>query len=181
MAAPGLPSTHVRFWPNTASATIYPVAEWARGAPLPAHEAYSAAMPLAHLRELHADGHEIGYHTAAHQCLRQLPGPAVIADLTTEHGRFQDDIGVPVRHFSYPYGHYDDRIDALVHRHGDYDTVVTNARNQLPDPYHHARISLKRNLRPDQFSALFDPDSWRPLRPVVCEHQPAAITGVVAD
>jgi peptidoglycan/xylan/chitin deacetylase (PgdA/CDA1 family) len=153
-------------------ATVYPVAGWARGTPLPAHEAYSAAMTLAQLRQMHADGHEIGYHTSNHRCLRSQPNPAVHRQLTTARCRFQDDLGAPIRHFSYPYGHYDHRIDTLVDQHGQFATVVTNARDLRPDPRHHPRISIKRNLRDEQFPVLFDPASWRSHAPVVCDHQP---------
>jgi peptidoglycan/xylan/chitin deacetylase (PgdA/CDA1 family) len=153
-------------------ATIYPVAAWTRGAPMPAHETYSNTLPVADLRGLRDEGHDIGYHTATHHCLRTQPDPVIVHDLTVERRRLEEEIGAPIRHFSYPYGHYDARVDAVLDRHGDFDTIVTNARNLTGDPRHHPRISLKRGLHDDQFPGLFQPAAWQPLAPITCEHSP---------
>ena len=59
-------------------------------------------------------GHEIGAHTMTHPRLADLPPAQARAEIFDSKARLEDVFGVPVRHFCYPYGNYDDRVRNLV-------------------------------------------------------------------
>ncbi len=152
-------------------ATIYAVSGWAHGAPLPPGEAYSGVMDLAGLRALAGDGHEIGYHSSDHRCYLTRTDDELRHDLTTARAALERGTGVEIRHFSYPYGHFDPRTERLVSEHGNFDTVVTSTREIRPDPRRHPRISVKAGLRARDFPRLLAPETWQPLAPVLCRHR----------
>lgn len=151
-------------------ATIYAVHSWSRGATLPHEEAYAPVLGLDALGRLRADGYEIGYHSRRHACYRQLAIEEVIEEVTVDRELFERELGVPLAHFSYPFGHHDERVHKAVLAHGHFASVVTASRDLRCDPLRHPRISIKPWHTEADFARLFVADSWRSRRPLRCTH-----------
>lgn len=66
------------------------------------------------IREWLAAGHEIGAHTLTHPALAKSSPELARAEIFDSKKRLEDRFGVPIRHFCYPYGNYDDRVRDLV-------------------------------------------------------------------
>ncbi|UCE02552.1 MAG: polysaccharide deacetylase family protein [Candidatus Latescibacterota bacterium] len=62
------------------------------------------------LRDLVADGVEIGSHTDSHRELRSLKRAALRAELVDSRRRLEDALGVEVRTLSYPFGACNARV-----------------------------------------------------------------------
>ena len=81
-------------------------------------------MNEAEIREWLAAGQEIGAHTLTHPHLPGLPPGQARAEIFDGKKRLEDRFGVPIRHFCYPYGDYDESIRDLVGEAG-YQTAPT--------------------------------------------------------
>lgn len=79
--------------------------EWlaAAGHPVP------SLMSYARLRELPARGVEVGSHAFHHIRLQGLPETQLRQELAGSKRRLEDELGLPVPHFCYPYGAHDRR------------------------------------------------------------------------
>jgi peptidoglycan/xylan/chitin deacetylase (PgdA/CDA1 family) len=66
------------------------------------------------LVEITAGGIEIGAHSHTHPELDRLPARDVAAQVRLPKALMEDRLGVPVRSFAYPYGHYDRRVRRAV-------------------------------------------------------------------
>lgn len=64
-------------------------------------------MSAAQLREIQAMGFTVGSHTVSHPRLAQVDTPRVIEEVTASKRMLEDVLGVPVKHFCYPYGSHD--------------------------------------------------------------------------
>lgn len=62
------------------------------------------------LRELAADGWEIGSHTRTHPHLTQLEGAELIRELTEAKRECEVGMGATCRTLAYPYGEHDERV-----------------------------------------------------------------------
>lgn len=71
-----------------------------------------------------AAGHEIGSHTISHPRLTRVSRAQQEEEVRSSKLRLEDSFGVPVRHFCYPYGDFDERIAELVAEAG-YETACT--------------------------------------------------------
>ena len=68
------------------------------------------------LRELSAQGIEIGAHTRSHADLGMLHNPAALYDEVVAAGEeLQEAIGKPVRYFAFPYGQYENLNPEVFH------------------------------------------------------------------
>ena len=56
------------------------------------------------VRELHAQGFEIGSHTLTHPDLGQLRGPQARAEIADSKSKLEDALGAAAAHFAYPFG-----------------------------------------------------------------------------
>jgi peptidoglycan/xylan/chitin deacetylase (PgdA/CDA1 family) len=81
-------------------------------------------MDEVQIREWLAAGHEIGSHTLTHPRLTQLSMAQAREEITASRKKLQDRFGVPVEHFCYPYGDWNDPVLALVAEAG-YTTACT--------------------------------------------------------
>jgi peptidoglycan/xylan/chitin deacetylase (PgdA/CDA1 family) len=61
-------------------------------------------MSWSELRQLTAEGIEIGAHTVNHPNLLRLPAEQAAAELRDSRARLCDELGRPVTAFAYPYG-----------------------------------------------------------------------------
>ncbi len=69
-------------------------------------------------------GHEIGSHTLTHPHLPTLSREQARAEIFDSKQILEDRFGVPIRHFCYPYGDYDEPVRDLVGEAG-YETAPT--------------------------------------------------------
>jgi peptidoglycan/xylan/chitin deacetylase (PgdA/CDA1 family) len=81
-------------------------------------------MDEVQVREWLAAGHEIGSHSATHRNLKKLNADEAREEIFSSRKRLEDTFGVPVRHFSYPFGGVNDAIQDLVAEAG-YETACT--------------------------------------------------------
>ena len=103
-----------------------------------------ASVPLmdaAQVRDWLAAGHSIGSHTLAHRNLTKLDAAAAREQIAGGKKRLEDMFGVPVRHFAYPHGQWNERVRDLVAEAG-YATACSTAFgvNALATP----RLALRR-------------------------------------
>ena len=92
-------------------------------------------MDEAQVREWLAAGHQIGAHTCTHPRLSQLSEPQAKEEISASRKKLEDQFGVPIEHFAYPYGDYSERTVELVRQAG-FETAVTMHRglNTLSTP-----------------------------------------------
>lgn len=76
------------------------------------------------IREWLAAGHQIGSHSATHAKLVRLPLAQAREEITGSKKRLEDMFGIPINHFSYPFGEYNDAVRDVVAEAG-YQTACT--------------------------------------------------------
>lgn len=81
-------------------------------------------MTEGEIRQWLAAGHEIGSHSVSHPNLRKLSAAAARAELVESKRQLENQYGVGVRHFCYPYGKFNAETPALV-RDAGYATAWT--------------------------------------------------------
>jgi peptidoglycan/xylan/chitin deacetylase (PgdA/CDA1 family) len=83
--------------------------------------------PLMNPSQIHewiAAGHEIGSHTLTHPYLTRLSQAKAQEEVAASKKKLEDTFGVPVRHFCYPYGDWNEAVRELVIESG-YHTACT--------------------------------------------------------
>ena len=85
-------------------------------------------MDASQIRAWLAAGHEIGAHTLTHPHLAEIAPAQARAEIFESKARLEDEFGVPVRHFCYPYGNFDARVRDLV-AEASYETACAAATN----------------------------------------------------
>ncbi len=83
-------------------------------------------MDASQIRAWLAAGHEIGAHTLTHPHLAEIAPAQAHAEIFESKERLEDEFGVPVRHFCYPYGNFDARVRDFVAEAG-YETATAAA------------------------------------------------------
>ena len=73
-------------------------------------EAREPLMDAAQVREWLVAGHAIGSHTLTHPRLNQIPLAAAREEITASRKKLEDQFGVPVTHFCYPYGDWNPAV-----------------------------------------------------------------------
>jgi peptidoglycan/xylan/chitin deacetylase (PgdA/CDA1 family) len=81
-------------------------------------------MDAAQIKEWLAAGHEIGAHTLTHRYLTRVSKREAAEEILACKKKLEDQFGVPIRHFCYPYGDWNEPIRDLV-REAGYDTACT--------------------------------------------------------
>jgi peptidoglycan/xylan/chitin deacetylase (PgdA/CDA1 family) len=81
-------------------------------------------MDRTEVREWLSLGFEIGAHTLTHPRLPAIPRPEAKNEIAGSKKKLEDLFGVPVKHFAYPYGDYNDAIVDLVQEAG-FETACT--------------------------------------------------------
>ncbi|MGI9602375.1 MAG: glycosyltransferase [Acidimicrobiales bacterium] len=105
-------------------------------------------LTAAELRELAAQGIEIGNHTATHPCLDRCDATAAAHEVHTAHEYLTDLLGAPPMAFAYPNGNFDPRVEETLDRLG-YDLgFLFDHRTVDVSDAHPLRISrLRMNER----------------------------------
>ena len=100
-------------------------------------------MDAAQVRDWLAAGHEIGAHTLTHPRLTQIPPAQAREEIAGSRHRLEDEFGVPVRHFCYPYGDWNEAVRDWVGEAG-YATACTTVAGVNPAGTH--PLALRRHL-----------------------------------
>jgi peptidoglycan/xylan/chitin deacetylase (PgdA/CDA1 family) len=91
--------------------------------------ARKALMDVAHWRDWLAAGMEMGAHTRHHADLTTLDDASAMQEIEGARNELQDQFGVSVSHFCYPYGRYSLRDRDMVEAAG-YTTATTTHRGR---------------------------------------------------
>jgi peptidoglycan/xylan/chitin deacetylase (PgdA/CDA1 family) len=104
-------------------------------------EAPEPLMDAAEVRDWLAAGQEIGSHTCTHPWLTRIPVDQAREEIAASRKKLEDRFQVPVRHFCYPYGDWNEAVRDLVAEAG-YVTACTTEPgvNRSADD----RLSIKR-------------------------------------
>lgn len=81
-------------------------------------------MDAAQIKDWLAAGHEIGAHTLTHPFLTRISFREAREEVFAGRKKLEDRFGVAIRHFSYPYGDWNEAIEDLV-REAGYVTACT--------------------------------------------------------
>jgi peptidoglycan/xylan/chitin deacetylase (PgdA/CDA1 family) len=100
-------------------------------------------MTEGEIRQWLAAGHEIGSHSVSHPNFRKLPAPAARAELVESKRQLENQYGVAVRHFCYPYGKFNSETPAFVRDAGYATAWTVNHGVNPPDsnPFQLRRIA----------------------------------------
>ena len=90
-------------------------------------------MTADELRQWVAGGQEVGSHTQNHARLLQCDASSALAEMTQDRAALEGLLGVPVRHFCYPYGEYAPEHMAMAQQAG-FQTVTTTRRGRSAMP-----------------------------------------------
>jgi peptidoglycan/xylan/chitin deacetylase (PgdA/CDA1 family) len=112
---------------------------------LPEGEAYEPLMDLGQLREWLAAGHLIGSHTRSHAWLPRLPPAQAREEIVSSKKKLEDLFGIPVTHFCYPYGQWNEAVRDLVIEAGYRTATTTNFGLNQPatSPFELLRIQAR--------------------------------------
>ena len=98
-------------------------------------------MDEAEVRQWLAAGQEIGSHTRTHPRLTQLSEDAAREEIGASKKSLEDRFGVPIHHFCYPYGDWNQRVSELVAEAGYQSACTTENGIYTPGE---APFALKR-------------------------------------
>jgi peptidoglycan/xylan/chitin deacetylase (PgdA/CDA1 family) len=102
-----------------------------------AGEAPEKLMDRVQIAEWLSGGQMIGSHGLSHACLTDVPRSQAREEIIASKRKLEDAFGVPIKHFCYPYGSWNNVIRDLVMEAG-YTTACTTeyGRNSVDTPCH---------------------------------------------
>ena len=113
-------------------------------------------LSMPQLRELHAQGFEIGCHSMTHPYLTDLDRTGMQREIAEAKTMLERMVGVPIQHFSCPGGRYDDRVVQEAKQAG-FMTVATSvprANTAATDPFALARVAIIRETKISELSQI---------------------------
>ncbi|WP_048810036.1 polysaccharide deacetylase family protein [Candidatus Methylacidiphilum infernorum] len=119
--------------------------EWDRPLGEPSHK----LMSKEEIREWIASGQEIGSHSLTHPHLPRLSFREAQREIEDSKKRLEDIFSFPVRHFSYPYGEWNEQCMEIVEKAG-YESACQIAEGvNLPgeNPFCLKRLTARRPKR----------------------------------
>jgi peptidoglycan/xylan/chitin deacetylase (PgdA/CDA1 family) len=108
------------------------------------------------VRDLDAQGFEIGCHSMTHPYLSDLPEPELKREIVDAKARIENIIGHAIEHFSCPGGRYDRRALQMAHEAG-FVTVANSrfyANSSSTSRYELGRVAMLRDLTIEEFSDI---------------------------
>ncbi|MBI5384614.1 MAG: polysaccharide deacetylase family protein [Verrucomicrobia bacterium] len=102
---------------------------------LPAGEVPAPLMDMAQVRDWLSAGHQIGSHTLTHPWLTRLPLAQAREEISASKKKLEDEFGVAIAHFCYPYGDWSEAVRDLVAEAG-YVTACTTEFGVNPPGAH---------------------------------------------
>ena len=108
------------------------------------------------VRDLDAQGFQIGCHSMTHPYLSDLPEPELKREIADAKLKIEEILGHAIEHFSCPGGRYDRRTLQMARQAGF--VTVTNsqfhANTPNTDPYQLGRVAMLRDLSIGEFSDI---------------------------
>lgn len=108
------------------------------------------------LRDLEAQGFEIGCHSMTHPYLSDLSEQELKREIADAKLLIENILGHPIQHFSCPGGRYDQRTLAIAKKAG-FATVANSqyyANSSRTNSYELGRVAMMRDLPMEEFSAI---------------------------
>jgi peptidoglycan/xylan/chitin deacetylase (PgdA/CDA1 family) len=108
------------------------------------------------VRDLDAQGFEIGCHSMTHPYLSDLPEAELRREIVDAKTRIEQIVGHATEHFSCPGGRYNQRTLAMA-RDAGFKTVANSefhANGPTTDAYELGRIAILRDISIHEFSAI---------------------------
>jgi peptidoglycan/xylan/chitin deacetylase (PgdA/CDA1 family) len=108
-------------------------------------EAYEKLMDRGQIREWLAAGHRIGSHTLSHAKLPYIGVERAREEIGASKKKLEDLFGVPVHHFCYPYGFWNEQVRDLVIEAGYRSATTTEfgLNNSATPPFELRRIMAR--------------------------------------
>jgi hypothetical protein len=113
-------------------------------------------LSTSQLRELSAQGFEIGCHSMTHPYLTELDEAGLRYEICEAKSQLEQIVGSPVNHFSCPGGRYDHRVRSMA-RSAGYRTLATSdirANSPRTDVFSLGRVAMLRNFPLSTFAAI---------------------------
>lgn len=104
-------------------------------------EAAEPLMDAAEIRDWLAAGQEIGSHTCTHPWLTRIPPARAREEIGASRKKLEDRFQVPIRHFCYPYGDWNESVREWVAEAGYVTACTTDTGINRRDT---DRLGLKR-------------------------------------
>jgi peptidoglycan/xylan/chitin deacetylase (PgdA/CDA1 family) len=107
------------------------------------------------VRDLDAQGFQIGCHSMTHPYLSDLPEPELKREVVDAKLQIEAIVGHRIEHFSCPGGRYDQRTLQMA-RHAGFTSVANSefyANSSRTSPYELGRVAMLRDLTIDEFGA----------------------------
>lgn len=106
-------------------------------------------MDVSQVREWLAAGQEIGAHTFTHAHLTQLSLATAREEIVASKKSLEDRFGIPVDHFNYPYGEWNQAVRDLVIEAGFKSacTIIRGVNTANTSPFELKRYIASHNLR----------------------------------
>jgi peptidoglycan/xylan/chitin deacetylase (PgdA/CDA1 family) len=105
------------------------------------------------VRDLDAQGFQIGCHSMTHPYLPDLTDPELKREIVDAKLQIEQIVGHAIEHFSCPGGRYDQRTLRMA-RHAGFATVANSefyANSSSTSPYELGRVAILRDLTLEQF------------------------------
>ena len=119
-------------------------------------------MEAAHVRQLAAEGHEIGSHSLTHPMLPSCSPEQLHQELEGSRKHLEDATGSPVGSLSFPGGRYNRRVLEACTAAG-YSRVFTSEPTvgitRVGEMEMVGRINIGRSVTPERLLQLLDPQS----------------------
>jgi peptidoglycan/xylan/chitin deacetylase (PgdA/CDA1 family) len=111
-----------RMVPEERDETVHELESIAGGKQRPA---WDGMMTWDELKQMHAEGHEIGSHSQTHAILPLISDEQLAAEVAGSRAHLKQRLGFEVDTFCYPNGDCDERVAAAVQRAGYRHAVTT--------------------------------------------------------
>ena len=108
------------------------------------------------VRDLDAQGFEIGCHSMTHPYLSDLSEPELKREIADAKFQIEQIVGHSIEHFSCPGGRFNRRTLEIARRAG-FRTVANSqfhANSSHTSPYHLGRVAMLRDMPLAEFAAL---------------------------
>ena len=108
------------------------------------------------VRDLDAQGFEIGCHSMTHPYLSDLPEPTLKREIVDAKFEIEQIVGHAIEHFSCPGGRYDQRALQMARQAG-FASVSNSqfyANSSGTSPYELGRVAMLRDLNLEEFGAI---------------------------